>query len=168
MVMIMSEKDIHGNCDYRPEFCERLIKYAEEGLFLEEIANKFEVDYVSMWRWTKMFPPFCKAYTRAKTIIIGNLKRDLMNKNGEKFYNSKVNEFLINQMTRQMQYAPVGVKGIASGSTEERIKAILTAAENEEIRSDEVKNLVDTLKTVFELENASKALTMLEKIEEKN
>lgn len=160
----------HGRpTDYKPEFCERIIKLAKQGLFLEEIAEEFEVDYVTMWRWSKN-PDcigFCKAYTRAKNIILGNLKRDMLNKNGEKFFQSKVNEFLITQMTNQMQHSPVAIKGISSEKCKDRVQAVLDAAESEQLRPDQFNNLLNGLKTALEIEHGIDALEKLEKIEEK-
>lgn len=159
------KKQLGRPSGYKPEYCERIIELAKKGLFLEEIAEEFEVDFVSMWRWTKTYPEFCNAYSRAKTILLGQHKRKIVDNCGNKFFQSKSLEFLIDQMTRQMKHAAVQVDDFASDKVEKSVLALLKAVEGEQIRADEFSQLMSGLMTAQNILSAEKALDKLEQIE---
>lgn len=153
--------------EYKEEYCEKIIMLAKEGLFLEEIAEQFEVDYVTLWRWTKTSSIFCKAYSRAKSIIVSRLLRMLIDNASDRNFNVRAIEFVVTMITRQMQHTTVQVEGIDASQTKERLNAVLKALSDGKLRSDEFRNLIDGLKTVLEIEHGLEALEKLEKIEEK-
>lgn len=53
--------------DYRPEYCELVIKLGEDGQFPVEWAAQIGVAKKTMHRWKEEFPEFCHAYDLAFT-----------------------------------------------------------------------------------------------------
>lgn len=53
---------------YKPEFCERILEMAAEGMSFAEYAAEFGVDRASMYRWSEEHEDFRTALTRAKIL----------------------------------------------------------------------------------------------------
>lgn len=64
---------------YRPEFAERLIHAANEGLSLTAFAGEIGVHREIMWEWTDRFPEFGNAVKRAKAIRLAKWERIALN-----------------------------------------------------------------------------------------
>lgn len=152
--------------EWRPEYNEQIIAYAEQDLFLEEIAEKFKVDFTTMYRWinNEKCIGFRHAYMRARNIVLSRLKREMRNASTDKFFSARGHEFLINQMTRQA----VQIEGISQGNESDKIKCVMKKLEDDGLRTEEFSNLMNGLKTAFEILNAKEALDKLERIEEKS
>lgn len=52
--------------NYKPEYCEMLLDYAEEGKTIEEFAGKIRVSLSTIFSWEKNFPEFNDAVEIAK------------------------------------------------------------------------------------------------------
>jgi hypothetical protein len=53
---------------YRPEYAEQALKLCKLGLIDAELAVFFEVNEVTINRWKKAHPEFCKALKKGKTV----------------------------------------------------------------------------------------------------
>lgn len=150
--------------EWRPEYNEKIIELAKTGLFLEEIAECFEVDYWTMWGWrlNKRCIGFSKAYTRAKNIVLSNLKRGMLNGGEQKGFSPRGHQFLIEQMIKPQ------LKGFSKKSPKGKVQVVMKALEREKISTSDFNNVLNGLKTAFELLNADEALAKLERIEEKS
>lgn len=53
---------------YKPEFCQRVIEMAKEGIGPAGYASEFEVAKQSLWDWAAQHPEFSDALSQAKTL----------------------------------------------------------------------------------------------------
>jgi hypothetical protein len=150
--------------EWKPEYNDKVIELAKTGLFLEEIAECFEVDYWTMnaWRRNKRCIGFSQSYTRARNIVLSNLKRGMLTGGEQKGFSPRGHQFLIEQMTKPQ------LKGFAKKSGKGKIEVVMKALEQEKITSSDFNNVLNGLKTAAELLHADEALAKLERIEERN
>lgn len=167
----MSKKNIDlddPKCTYKPEYEQLVIQHAKNGMFLEEIAECFEVTPKTLIDWKHRIPAFGKAHARAKNIIVTGLMKKLVNCATQRDSNSRPLEFILNLILHQMRDAPVVVEGIAKGDINDKINCVLKALESELLRADQAEQLISTLKTVQDIQAGKEALDKLEKLESLN
>lgn len=148
---------------WRPEYNEKIIELAKQGLFLEEIAECFEVDYWTMNSWTKnhLCIGFPQSYARARNLVLLALKREMREASIEtKGFSARGHEFLIGQMSKPR------IDGIAKAADKDKVDCVIAKLEDD-LPAQDFNNLMSGLKTAFEIKNASDALEKLEKLEEK-
>ena len=63
--------------DYRPEFDKQAAKLSELGATDQEIANFFEVDVRTIYRWKHDHPGFCQSLNVGKEVADERVKRSL-------------------------------------------------------------------------------------------
>lgn len=54
--------------EYQPEYAEQAEKLCRMGMTDAELAQFFEVDPLTIWRWKNRHDAFCKALTRGKEV----------------------------------------------------------------------------------------------------
>ncbi len=152
--------------DWMPE---KMVQLAQEGYFIYEIAVDFELTHKTLWLWSKdaSKPEFCKAYAKTADIIIAKLLRDLYDNRMTKFYNPKCIEMILQHMAGAQERRALTLPGFAQADYTEKLQQIFTAAELGRIRPDELKVLVDTLKTAFEILHGEETLNRLALLEDK-
>jgi len=52
--------------DYKPEYCQRVVELAKEGMSLTEIASNLDCARSSLYEWAEVHPAFSDALTRAR------------------------------------------------------------------------------------------------------
>lgn len=53
---------------YKPEYCERVLEMAAEGMSMAEYAAEFGIDRATLYHWGEEHPEFLTALTRAKSL----------------------------------------------------------------------------------------------------
>ena len=64
----MSEKKIHGNSKYKPEYCEKIIEMGRTGMSKEQISGALNVGWDCLDNWAKKHEEFYQALRTAKNL----------------------------------------------------------------------------------------------------
>lgn len=62
---------------YREEFNDRAAILCLKGATDQDLADEFEVDVVTIWRWKNRYPDFCNPLKAAKDIVDDQIERSL-------------------------------------------------------------------------------------------
>jgi|SRR5271154_320333 len=170
--MSQSEIKLGRPRSYRESMDEEIISLAMDGLFLQEIAVKWELNDKTLWSWaypeSDKYPSFSNAYKRAKTIIVSKLIRKAFeNLDNTKFNHNVISLLLSNLGNMSDRRRPLYITGISSGSYSQRLDSIFSAAESGELSSDELRTLIDALKTAYDVVATSEFEDRLKRLEEK-
>lgn len=66
--------------DYKPEFAEQVKKIAELGATDQEVADFFDIDVRTVYRWKHDYPEFCQALKIGKEVADERVERSLYQK----------------------------------------------------------------------------------------
>lgn len=64
--MFAERHDMARPTDYRPEFCDQVIAWGEEGKSVTWMAAKLDVSRECVYEWARVHPEFSDALTRAR------------------------------------------------------------------------------------------------------
>lgn len=62
---------------YEPEFCKKAYELAQQGATVREIAEHFEINESTVWRWQHQFPEFRKAMQLGKDAADDRVEQSL-------------------------------------------------------------------------------------------
>lgn len=152
--------------EYKEEYDAIIVQMAKNGKFLYEIATELGYTLKCLWGWSKRFPTFAKAYALAKDIQAAKLMRELFDMRHDRMKNTRAVEFVIERLTGAHQFSTINIAGLNSKNVGEKLSAVMSAAGDGEIRADQLKMLVESIKTAhetqFSLDTLAKIKQMLE------
>jgi hypothetical protein len=64
----MKAKPIHGNSNYKPEYCEQVIEMGRKGMSKEQISGTLNVAWNTLDCWAERHPTFMQAIRTAKNL----------------------------------------------------------------------------------------------------
>jgi len=149
---------------YTQEYDEKIIQLAKSGKFLYEIAAEFDTTHKTMLIWRQKYNSFAVAYAKALDVVKANLQRELFNMRHERTKNPRCVEFLLEQMEGQRQYSTVHAPGIADKSVKKKIESLYNAVDAGDARPDQIKLLVDAIKTTQEIESGQETINKIKEM----
>lgn len=153
---------------YKEWMPSEILTLAETHNFVD-IAIKWGVSRRTLVNWAQdaRKPEFCDAYRMAKDRIF---KRHIdlgLSGINDRNFNSRIWEHLARVLLMEEYKMAVALPGFANASPREKIKIIFGAVERGELKTTEVKELMDSLKCAAEIEKLSEMEIRIEELEKR-
>ena len=132
------------------------LKELAHHFFIKEIAVQWGVTQKTMWYWANCDEDkedFADAYQIANDIILARIFRDAYNNIGNRDYNHRLAEMIINILTNNTDKRNVLLRKLKKSTTEQRIEALLEEMSEGTLRSTEVKDIIESFKTMQEMQH---------------
>jgi hypothetical protein len=164
----MEAKKVGRKSRYRPSMVQEILKLAEKH-YLIEIADIFGVHRKTMFCWSKDADKkeFGEAYRLAEQKCLVRFIREGLDNIDNRGFNSRMWEQLYKVMYMNETRIQANLDKFASSGTDEQIQIALRALERGELKSSELKEIVETLRAICDIKKGAELERRINELEKK-
>ena len=148
---------------YKPEYDDEIIQIAssDEITNFYLIAAKWGVCRDTLYEWCDVHESFSDAYVRAGDILLGKLIAKTEEGMNDRNFNSNAANIVITQKSRRRRK----MKGLSSGTLNQRVTVILQNVESGNLEEDAALTLTQVVSLAAKIDDSTEARADMEKHE---
>jgi len=101
--------------DYDPKYCDLFVEEGKKGLAIQEICAKIGVLRKTAINWTKKYPEFLHAYTRARELAAAYLMEEARNNLGNKCFQPQLWNYMMRFLHNYRDHGVHELHGFVAG-----------------------------------------------------
>lgn len=157
---------VRGHPRYKKRYAQEIIKLAEKHT-LVEIAVKWGVTRNTLINWANENPDFSWPHQRAKEINFAAFIAEGKAHFNDRHFNSRMWEHYARCIYMNELRAQPTLKDFSKASNKKKMNMLFRAFERGEMKSSELKEMIDAIRIVYEIQEGAELAKRLEDIEKR-